>query len=436
MSIAESQVIGRLLDQPGNIQNCDLKADEFTNESCRRIYSKILEFVENSQAISPFSIADSLEIETGKDWTVTCLRMSEESKGIGNFEADVNLVRRDGRINRIRQTLNKALVSLEYEKSPAVADKVIEDLMSINTSRKKTVHMIDEVVTSVLDRLERVNNSNEFLGVKTGLADLDKIIGGFHPTDLVVLAARPAVGKTALALNFANSAASDKPVLFFSCEQGHDQIGQRMFSVEGSVDSAKMRNVNFEEHEWAQVANAVHLLRKKKIIIADESYPSITYIIRTARQLKYEHDIQAIYVDYLQIVESTLSEREAKYQQVGQVARALKRLALELEIPVIVLAQVKRDVDARNDKRPLQGDISDSSEIEKTADVIMTLYRSDAYPDDAEKEESKSGTAEILICKNRHGPTGLVDCTFIGKFMQFKDLDHRYSQSSAYGSNS
>lgn len=430
MSVTESQVIGRLLDQPGNIQNCDLKADEFTSEQCRRIYAKILQFVETNQAISPFSIADSLETETGQNWLVTCLGMSEASKGMGDFEADVSLVRRDGRINRIKQTLNSAILAIEQEKNPAVADKVIEELMSINTSRRKTVHMIDDVVSSVLDRLEKVNDSDEFLGVKTGLTDLDKIIGGFHPTDLVVLAARPAVGKTALALNFANSAASSKPVLFFSCEQGHDQIGQRMFSVEGGVDSSKMRNVDFEDHEWAQVTNAVHLLRKKKIIVADESYPSITYIIRTARQLKYEHDIQAIYVDYLQIIESTLSDREAKYQHVGQVARALKRLALELEVPVIVLAQVTRAVDSRNDKRPLQGDISDSSEIEKTADVIMTLYRSDAYPDDAEKEESKPGTAEILICKNRHGPTGLVDCAFIGKFMQFKDLDYR---QTSYG---
>lgn len=429
MSVTEAQVIGRLLDDPKNMQHCDLQPAEITSDQYRIIYQKILHFTETNQAISPFSIADALETDTGKDWTVTCLRIAESSKSVGDFEADLQLVRRNGQINSLKQTLSYALQRLETEKSPAIADHVIEQLMQIGGNRKKTMHTMDEVITSVIDRLDQVNNSDDFLGVKSGLTELDSVLGGFHPTDLIILAARPAVGKTALALNFANSAASDKPVLFFSCEQGHQQIGSRMFSIEGGVNSAQMRNVDFEEHQWAQVTNAVHLLRKKKILICDESYPTITSIIRNARAAKYDHDIQAVYIDYLQIIESTLNSYSKKHEHVGSVVRALKALALELEVPVIVLAQVSRDVDKRVDKRPLQGDISDSSEIEKTADVIMTLYRSDAYPDD----DGKVGTAEILVCKNRHGPNGLIDTAFIGQFMQFKDLDTRKQAGGYYG---
>lgn len=431
MTVSEAQLIGRLLDEPKNIQSCDLRAEEITNQQFSMIYSKILEFVESNQPINPFSISEALEVDTGQSWLSTCVGMANDAKNMGDFAANVDLVRKHSQIHGIQQTLTHALECLNHDRDPAIADKVIEELMTMNTTRKNTVHMIDDVVTSVIDRLTEVHDAGGFLGVKSGLTELDETLGGFHPTDLVIVAARPAVGKTALALNFANSAATKDSVLFFSGEQGHEQIGSRMFSIEGNVNSAQMRNVDFKEHEWAFVTNAVDLLRKKKIIICDEAYPKITSIIRTARAMKYEHDIKAIYVDYLQIVESTRTDL-AKFEQVGQVARALKALAIELNIPVIVLAQVKRAVDDRNDKRPLQGDISDSSEIEKTADVIMTLYRDDAYPTQ-ENEKKREGIAEILICKNRHGPTGVIDAAFRGEFMQFKDLDYRYSETSHYG---
>jgi replicative DNA helicase len=308
---------------------------------------------------------------------------------------------------------------LQRDKNPDIANQVIEQLMALRTSRKKAVHTIDEVMTSVLERMDRAHKSGEFVGVKSGITDVDHVLGGFHNSDLVVIAARPAVGKTAMALNFANSAANNKWVAVYSCEQGHEQIGSRLVSIEGAINSLQVRNVDFKDHEWAFLTNAVELVRKKKIIIVDRSYPKIAEIISTARQLKYEHDIKAIYVDYLQIIESSRTDIP-KHEQTGQVVRALKALALELDIPVVVLAQVRREVDSRTDKRPMQGDISDSSEIEKTADVIMTLYRDEAY----DPKSNQKGVAEIVVCKNRHGPTGVVHCAFIGKFMQFKDLAH------------
>lgn len=428
MSSLEAQVVGRLLDEPRHVTYCDLTPDEITTDQYRIIYRKILEFVESNQAISPFSIADALQIDTGQDWTVTCLRLAEESKGVGKLEADVELVRRNGQLHAIKQALSYALTDLENEKDPKVADRAIESLMAIGNKRRKNLYSMDEMIDSVLDHFETVNNSDEAPGIKTGLADLDEIMGGFHKTDFVIIAARPAVGKTALGLNFANAAAVKKPVLFFSGEQGHQQIGMRLFSVEGSVNSGRMRNVDFDEHEWAQVANAAQLLKGKKIYLCDEAYPSITDVVRISRQAKYEHDIQAIFVDYLQIIQSNLRYGDKK-DHIGSVAIRLKALAKELDVPVIALAQVKRAVDDRTDKRPLQGDISDSSEAEKTADVIMTLYRSDVYPED----EGKPGTAEIFICKNRHGGTGIIETAFIGKFMQFKDLDYRFSEKSHYG---
>lgn len=422
MTISEGQLIGKLLGEPKYFQSCDLAPEEFTNDQCSRIYRKMLEMYENNQPINPFSVAEGLEIETGQEWLTTCASMENHARSMGDFLGYLDLVRKHSQIKRIGDTLSVAVEQLHRHKDPTIADSVIEKLMALKTTRKKTIHKISEVCTSVLERMEKVQDNGGFLGVKSGIADLDQTLGGFHRSDLVVVAARPAVGKTALALNFANSAATGDTVLFFSGEQGHEQIGSRMFSIEGGINSVQMRNVDFKDHEWAFVTNAVHLLSKKKIIICDESYPSITSLISTARAMKFENDIQAIYVDYLQIIESSNSDL-AKYEQVGQVVRSLKALAIELNVPVIVLAQVKREVDSRVDKRPMQGDISDSSEIEKTADVIMTLYRDEAY----NPQTDKKGIAEITICKNRHGPCGVVEAAFIGKFMQFKDLErHHY----------
>jgi replicative DNA helicase len=243
------------------------------------------------------------------------------------------------------------------------------------------------------------------------------MLGGLHGGDLVIVGARPAMGKTALMLNMAASALmAGFPVGVFSGEQGVSQITQRLIAIQGRIPVMRMRNGSLIGEDWSKLSAAVASLKDRGMYIFDKPAPTLSDIVRRARSWHYNHGIKAIYLDYLQRVKITT--KAPRHEAIGEIAAGLKELARELNIPVIALAQVNREVEKRVNKRPFMGDLKDSGTIEQEADQIFMLYRDEVY-----NEETKDkGLAEINIEKNRHGSTGRVDLAWRGEYLRFENL--------------
>lgn len=410
----EIEVIGQILVKPSLLADCSLTALDFVSEQHQEIYGTILAMSAANTAIDPISVSDELQRKTYRDWLPVVGEIANKAN-FYNFSQQVKHVKENGKLINSRRILNNALIALENKDTSGI-DVCIRDLMALESTSKKHLHSMDDCLSAAIDKIEKTMESDGLLGVTTGLTALDESLGGFHDTDFIVIGARPAMGKTAFMLNCALSAARSGPVLVFSGEQGMEQVGQRTLSIVGGVSSQKIRTANFGD-DWHQLTSSMVLARKLPMEVYDESAPSINTIIRVSRQVKYQRNIRAIYVDYIQRVESS-GKYQNKRDAVGEIAKSLKTLAKELQIPVIALAQVNREVEKRPDKRPTMSDLSDSSEIEKEADVVMTLYRDEVY----DKESPEKGIAEVLIAKNRHGPTGQIKAIWRSEFMQFKDM--------------
>lgn len=299
-------------------------------------------------------------------------------------------------------------------------DSAVAALMDLSRTEYKAEYNAREALQLAFDQLEHaVQHPGVLKGLTTGLAELDDCLGGFHPSDLVILGARPAMGKTAGMLSMAGAASLSSPVGIISAEQPAVQIAQRLLSQASRVAAKLLRTGRISEDDWARVGAGMHSLVNRNLHIYDRSAPDIAEVARIARKWKHLHGIKALYVDYLQRIEPVRGGDNAKHERVGDVARALKNLARDLNIPVVALAQVKRDVEQRSDKRPRMGDLADSSELEKEADQILMLYRDEVYNQDS----PDSGIAELLVEKNRHGPTGFVRVAWLAETMQLANLE-------------
>jgi replicative DNA helicase len=285
--------------------------------------------------------------------------------------------------------------------------------MNIDVIEQKHSHTMAEAAMAAIEKAQATAKNDGVTGLPTGLSLLDKAIGGFQSPDLYVIGARPAMGKTSVILNMMLN--HDSSVGFFSTEQPADQIGLRAISATSAVSARKIRIAEFSHEDETAMSMAVFKLASSKIHIYDKGYLHINELMREARRMKYNFDVGAIYVDYIQRIKSGNKERRL---EVAEVVTSLKSLARELKIPVIGLAQVNRKVEERNDKRPHMGDLLESGVVEQEADVVMLLYRDEVYNPQA----GEKGVIEILIDKNRHGPTGNLKFAWLPETMQIKDL--------------
>jgi replicative DNA helicase len=297
----------------------------------------------------------------------------------------------------------------------ADADEALAALMQLHHVESNHEFDAKQATQSAYAELNTLHLAgNKLAGITTGLADLDDKLGGLHNGDLVVVGARAAMGKTSFLLGMAISAAANgNPIGLISGEQPIQQIAMRMLSVASKVDAKKFRTAAFSESEWSKVFNAVAHTGSLPMQFLDRSAPTMAEVIRVARRWKHKHGIRALYVDYLQRI---VGEGDRKFEQVGNVARGLKNLARDLDMPVVVLAQVSREVEKRANPVPKMGDLSDSSEIEKEADQVLMLFRPGYYDDAADQN-----VARIILDKNRHGPTGYVELAWNGPTMTFSD---------------
>ena len=416
----EQQILFVILRNGAMLARCDLAVDDFTHQTDQMIYQAMREVAAEEKPVDLITVAEHLE---QKHRTVDMRYLGELfEKGMGaeqNFESYVEIVKNASRKRKARSIAMHLQTQIEEGLQGATGDPVqaaIRDLMAIDQVSQNYEHTIKQAVTAAVELVQVAHDCQGLVGITSGINDLDDAIGGYHDTDLVVIPARPAMGKTAFLLSCL--AKCGVPAGLISAEQDMAQIGLRLISMSGSVNSQNLRTANLSEDEWSRVSAGT--LKAKDIpgVINDKPAASITDVVSMARKWKFDQDIKILYVDYIQKIKGS-NPKATRVEQVTEVVGTLKNLAKELQIPVVALAQVNRQCEQRDDKRPKASDIADASEIEKESDVIMTLYRDEVY----DEESPDKGIAEINIVKNRHGPIGLIRCQFIGKYFQFKDFE-------------
>ena len=282
---------------------------------------------------------------------------------------------------------------------------------------------INTALSEAFDVLQtRYANGGSVTGLPTGYTEFDEMTAGLQPTDLLILAARPSMGKTTLALNMAEYAAmkSKQPVAIFSMEMSASQLALRLISSVGRINATRLRTGQLEDEDWSRVTSAIRMLREAKIFIDDTPALSPEALRSKARRLKREHDLGLIVIDYLQLM-AVPGNQENRATEISEISRSLKGLAKELNVPVIALSQLNRSLETRTDKRPVMADLRESGAIEQDADVIVFIYRDEYY----NKENSPDkGLAEVIIGKQRNGPTGSIKLKFFGEYTRFDNLSH------------
>ena len=283
---------------------------------------------------------------------------------------------------------------------------------------------IRQVVINALEKIEAASKqSGQVTGIPTGFVDLDYQTSGMQPSDLVLIAARPSMGKTAFVLNLAEYMAfkKDYTVAIFSLEMSKEQLVNRMFSLESRVSSQKLRTGNLEDDEWEKLIDSAQVIGNSNLIIDDTPSISITELRSKCRKYKMEHNLSVIIIDYLQLMSAGDKASESRQQQIADISRSLKALARELSVPVLALSQLSRAVEQRPDHRPMLSDLRESGAIEQDADVVMFLYRDDYY----NKDTDKPNIAEVIVAKQRNGPVGTIELAWIPDLTKFGNLEHR-----------
>jgi len=316
---------------------------------------------------------------------------------------------------------NASLITAMAYDSSVDANDLIDDAEKkfLNISRNRRAgefRNIQDVLSKTQEDLEKLaQNKGAITGVASGLGDLDRMTAGFHPHELIILASRPAMGKTALALNIASSVAKStkQNVALFSLEMGAEQLAMRMISSAGQISASKLKTGKLENEDWRRVNEAISQLADTKIFIHDSGGATISEIKAKCRRLAAQDSgLALIVIDYLQLVQGSAKNVSNRQQEISEISRTLKTMAMELNVPVIALSQLSRDVEKREDKRPVLSDLRESGSIEQDADIVMALYRDDYYNKSKEETPDSNSLSELIILKHRNGPTGKIDLLF------------------------
>ena len=429
---AEQAVLGSMLtDKDAVISAIEvLKKEDFYREDNKAIFEAMIGLYNRPEPIDIITVKDEL-LSIGKFDVVGGLEyladLPEKVPTTANVERYIKIVEEKSILRNLIKTSNE-LITLGYDETQEVnsvmdqAEKKVFDLMQ---NRNQTGYsQIKDVLVDSFAQLERLYNQKEGItGVPSGFADLDLRTAGFHNSELIILAARPAMGKTAFALNIATNAAtkSDIPVLLFSLEMSKEQLVNSVLCSEAMVDSNKLKTGKIEENDWVKIVEALGPLSEAEMYIDDTAGISITEIRAKARKLKLEKNIGLIIIDYLQLIQGSGNRRNgSREQEISEISRSLKILAKELDIPVIALSQLSRAAEQRSDHRPMLSDLRESGSIEQDADIVMFLYRDDYYN---EESESKN-IAEVIIAKNRSGSVGTAEMLWMSNYTKFANIEH------------
>ena len=432
---AEQAVLGSIIYDNETINDVIsiLTPTSFYTPSHQHIYRAMMELVDLKQPIDELLLGDQLKSlnqleEVGGYAYLATLQDSVPGSGNTGYYAKIiqehallrQLISTTSDIARKSRDPESSITELLVEAEGKIAE------IATRTSDKNYKHIKDVIKTS-FEHLEKISeNKNEITGLPSGFSDLDRMTSGFQDSDLIILAARPSMGKTAMALNIAKYAATHSEkngaVVVFSLEMSKEQLAMRLLTSEAKIDSTRVRSGNLEQGDWDKLSMATDILSAAPIYINDSSNLNPLELVTICKQLHKEHEngVALVIVDYLQLMRS-VRQNVPREQEIAEISRALKGLAKELSVPVIGLSQLNRALENRSDKRPLMADLRESGAIEQDADIIMFIYRDEVYNEDT----PDPGIAEIIISKHRNGPVGNIKLVFIGKHTVFANHTDR-----------
>lgn len=426
---AEQSVIGAMMmDQEAVAAAMEfLEKDDFYQKQYGILFEAMTALFSEGKPVDPVTLKDRLQT----------MDVPEEISSLdymGNLIASVPIsanVRHYARIVQEKAVLRRLIRVNEDIANACYAgtsptDEILENtekqIFQVLQRRGGSDFMpIREVVLQALDRIEAASrNRGSVTGLATGFIDLDYKTSGFQKSDLILIAARPSMGKTALVLNMAEYMAfrSNLSVAVFSLEMSREQLVNRLFSMESRVDAQLLRNGNLSDSDWSNLIESAGVIGSSKLIIDDTPGISVSELRSRCRKYKLEYDLDIIMIDYLQLMQGSSRRSESRQQEISEISRALKGIARELQIPVVALSQLSRAVEQRPDHRPMLSDLRESGAIEQDADIVMFIYREDYYNHDTEKKD----IAEIIIAKQRNGPIGTVELTWMPKYTKFGNL--------------
>ncbi|WP_416196596.1 replicative DNA helicase [Selenomonas sp.] len=428
---AEQSVLGAMLIKKEAITQAQelLRPDDFYREAHRIVFETMLELAGDNEAVDLVTLTEALRKK----------EMLEKVGGISFITALANYVPTAANIvyhaqivkekSELRHLIDAAteIASAAYEATDDVKD-IMDDAEKkiLAVAANQTGGAFEPIRNIVIDTVGRVEtlyeNQGGLTGISTGFRDLDRDTSGLQKSDLILVAARPSMGKTAFTLNIATYAAlHGHTVAFFSLEMSKEQLVQRMLCSEGGIDSQRLRTGQLEDADWDRLINTADRVSKASIYIDDTAGINVMDLRSKARRLKAEHGLDLIVIDYLQLMQGRArSSSDNRQQEISEISRSLKALARELDVPVVALSQLSRSVESRTVKKPMLSDLRESGSLEQDADIVMFLYREDYY----DQETERKNITEVIIAKHRNGPIGTIELFFQKEFTKFRDLSH------------
>ncbi|ARF68360.1 replicative DNA helicase [Paenibacillus larvae subsp. pulvifaciens] len=434
---AEQAVLGAiLLDSDALVTAMErVSSDDFYRGSHQRIFEAMIELAQEDEPVDLITLTARLQNKQELEEAGGVTYLSELANAVptaANVDYYAQIVEEKSMLRRLIRTATQ-IVSNGYASSEDVGlmlNDAEQRILEISQRRSSSGFVsIRDVLMEVFERVEFLySHKGGTTGIPSGFHDLDKMTSGFQRSDLIIVAARPSVGKTAFALNIAQNVGvrAKETVAIFSLEMGAAQLVQRMVCAESNVDAQRMRTGFLESDDWEKLTMAIGALSEANIYIDDSPGITVADIRAKCRRLKQEKGLGMILIDYLQLI-SGRGKGDNRQQEVSEISRTLKQIARELDAPVIALSQLSRGVEQRQDKRPMMSDLRESGSIEQDADIVAFLYRDDYY----DKETEKKNIIEIIIAKQRNGPVGTVELAFLKNYNKFVSLDRTHQEAAA-----
>lgn len=434
---AEQAVLGAiLLDSDALVTAMErVSSDDFYRGSHQRIFEAMIELAQEDEPVDLITLTARLQNKQELEEAGGVTYLSELANAVptaANVDYYAQIVEEKSMLRRLIRTATQ-IVSNGYASSEDVGlmlNDAEQRILEISQRRSSSGFVsIRDVLMEVFERVEFLYSyKGGTTGIPSGFHDLDKMTSGFQRSDLIIVAARPSVGKTAFALNIVQNVGvrAKETVAIFSLEMGAAQLVQRMVCAESNVDAQRMRTGFLESDDWEKLTMAIGALSEANIYIDDSPGITVADIRAKCRRLKQEKGLGMILIDYLQLI-SGRGKGDNRQQEVSEISRTLKQIARELDVPVIALSQLSRGVEQRQDKRPMMSDLRESGSIEQDADIVAFLYRDDYY----DKETEKKNIIEIIIAKQRNGPVGTVELAFLKNYNKFVSLDRTHQEAAA-----
>lgn len=426
---AEETVIGAMImDRDAIVTSMEiLQSDDFYQRQFGVIFESIIELYEASVPVDLVTLQEKLlskDVPPEIAGAEFLMKLTMAVPTTANVKYYANIVSEKAVLRRLIKS-NDEINNICYagqEELDGILDTAEKNVFSLLQKRGgEDIKPIREVVMNALDRIEAVSkNKGNVTGVPTGFIHLDSRTAGLQPSDLILVAARPSMGKTAFVLNIAQHVAFKQhlAVAIFSLEMSSEQLINRLFALEGGIDAQKLRTGELTADDWERLVESGGVIGKSRLMIDDTPGITIQAMRSKCRKMKLEHGLDLIIIDYLQLMESS-GRVESQQQKISDISRSLKGLARELNVPVVALSQLNRALEKRDDKRPMMSDLRDSGAIEQDADVVMFIYRDEYYNKDSEAKN----VAEIIIAKQRNGPIGTVKLTWLPQYTRFANAD-------------